>query len=277
MGQIGSARDAGEPRHTGLGRLLPASARSRVDAVRNARRQLCPDADTLSVGQMTRQLYSRFVTRGALCFDVGANWGIRTRVLHELGARVVAVEPQGVLARLLHDAYVLTPRVKVVQAALGAREGEAEMRIATVDALSSLSNDWIDAVSASGRFAEMSWERSELVQVTTLDRLILRYGTPRFVKIDVEGYECEVLQGLSSAVPYLSFEFTPEYGGGAFASIDRLSGLGVGWFNYSVGLSMRLALTRWVRAAEAKETMARLFADDPGAFGDVYAAADRRP
>jgi hypothetical protein len=148
--------------------------------------------------------------------------------------------------------------------------------IASADTVSSLSWDWIEAVATSGRFSDILWERRELVRVTTLDKLIRAYGVPRFVKIDVEGFEHEVLRGLSSPVPYLSFEFTPEFGGNAYDSIDRLSQLSMGLFNYSQGESMRLALGAWVGAAELKSVLSRLFADDPMAFGDVYSAAEHR-
>ena len=46
------------------------------------------------------------------------------------------------------------------------------------------------------------------VEVTTLDNLIAEHGAPAFVKIDVEGYEVEVLMGLTSYVPALTFEFS---------------------------------------------------------------------
>jgi len=39
--------------------------------------------------------YSKFVSEGDLCFDIGANLGNRTRVFLELGATVIAVEPPG--------------------------------------------------------------------------------------------------------------------------------------------------------------------------------------
>jgi hypothetical protein len=50
------------------------------------------------------------------------------------------------------------------------------------------------------------------ISLTTLDQLIDQYGTPAFIKIDVEGYELSVLKGLSQKVPYLSFEcLLPDY------------------------------------------------------------------
>lgn len=220
-----------------------------------------------------RSFYSQFVTSGDLCFDVGAKVGNRTRVLHSIGARVVAVEPQLACARLLRITFGFSPRVRVLRVALGDAEGAAEIMIASADTLSSLSPDWIDAVVSSGRFSEVSWNTRELVEVSTLDKLIRRYGVPRFIKIDVEGYEYQVLRGLSMRVPYLSFEFAPEYRRSAFDCVDRLSGLGMGLFNFSHGESMRLAHRHWLGAAELKASMSQLI-DEGMDFGDVYSAAE---
>ena len=42
--------------------------------------------------------------------------------------------------------------------------------------------------------------------VTTLQNLMEEFGQPYFIKIDAEGFEQEILSGLSSTIPCLSFE-----------------------------------------------------------------------
>lgn len=195
-------------------------------------------------------LYSRFVGEGDLCFDVGASIGGRTKVLLNLGANVVAIEPQKSCAEELEQKYRDTGRVKVVKKALGAAVGEAEMMICDCSTMSSMSRDWITSVQESGRFSDLKWELSERVEVTTLDNLIEEFGKPVFCKIDVEGYEHQVLLGLSQPIKTISFEFVPEFIHAAIESVEHLATLGTIQFNYSVAESMRMALHGWVGSEE---------------------------
>src|SRR6186997_2056305 len=73
--------------------------------------------------------YRAFVQPGDLCFDVGAHVGSRTRVFLALGARVVAIEPQPDFMKLLRRWYGANPNVTLIDDALGAASGQAEMRI----------------------------------------------------------------------------------------------------------------------------------------------------
>ena len=216
--------------------------------------------------------YSRFVGEGDLCFDIGANVGDMTEAFVGLGATVVAVEPQDVCVRRLRERYRNNCRVKIVQKALGEKEGQAEMLLSNAHGLSSLSEEWVESVKASGRLSQYRWDTRVTVPVTTLDRLIEEYGQPVFCKIDVEGYEFEVVKGLSQAIKVISLEYSPDFLDPAIRSVRRLSRMGMHWFNYSVGESMRLSLAEWVGAERMCDILAAV--PDKIMCGDVYATCD---
>ena len=85
-----------------------------------------------------------------------------------------------------------------------------------------------------------------MVEVTTLDALIAAHGIPRFVKIDVEGYEAEVLAGLSQPVPWIALEYLPAAPEVAQAGVARLAALGDYAFNLVPGEAASFALPRWL-------------------------------
>ncbi len=217
-----------------------------------------------------RAFYARFVRADGLVFDVGANVGNRTKVFLRMGARVVAVEPQPACADLLAAGLAREPRFTLVREALGAAPGTARLHVRDASTISSMSDDWIAAVRASGRFAGHDWRRAIEVPVTTLDHLIGRVGVPAFIKIDVEGFEREVIAGLTKPVPALSFEFTPETLESTLAIVRRLEEAGFHRFQYSEGESLAFAQEGWMSSAALfRQLEARR--GDVRAFGDVYA------
>lgn len=217
------------------------------------------------------RFYSRFVGRNDLVFDIGANRGNRIEVFLALGARVVAAEPQPRCIEHLRKVYGRRADVELVEKALGAREGASTMMLSENDMISSLNPQWIERARASGRFDGYEWNGRVQVDMTTLDGLISNYGTPRFVKIDVEGLEDEVLEGLSTPVPAVSFEYTPEFIESAIRSADRLSSLGSYEFNYSEGESLRMALRNDVDEQKLVKHLEGLSRKKGAVSGDVYA------
>lgn len=216
--------------------------------------------------------YSSFIRKGDLIFDVGANIGNRTEVFLALGGKVVVIEPQEACIRMLESKFAGRD-VHFVQKAIGANEGMAEMFICNADTISSMSKEWIFSVKGSGRFPGYYWSTVRPVGVTTMDALIRRYGKPTFCKIDVEGYEYEVLQGLSSPIDAISFEFTPEYIQPAIAGIQYLGKLGPYRFNYSLLESMELSLNDWVSGDEISRILLTVQGNE--LFGDVYAKLEK--
>lgn len=212
--------------------------------------------------------YSKFILKGDIFFDVGANVGNRVLPLLELGAKVFAFEPQKSCRNILK--WRFGGKITVIPKALGENEDEKNLHVSNFSGISSISTDWINSVKDT-RFKNYEWGAVEKVQITTLDKAIKTYGVPKFIKIDVEGYELEVLKGLSQPIDIISFEYTtPEQTDKAIACIKRISLLDKNIeCNYSIGESMKFSLTKWVKVEEMLSIVnSKSFIDTN--FGDIY-------
>ncbi|RYF78591.1 MAG: FkbM family methyltransferase [Cytophagaceae bacterium] len=212
--------------------------------------------------------YSSFINDGDLCFDVGANIGNRIKPLLQVGARVVAVEPQAHCRKFLK--YKFGDDIAIVAQGLGERESVKDFYISNASTLSSFSTDWIASVK-SQRFKGYNWDKVVKIKMTTLDKLIEKYGTPTFIKIDVEGYELAVLTGLSKPVNTISIEYTvPEQLDKLIECLKRIRQIDAAVdCNFSVGESMTLSLTTWISIEDMlKHILTKEFIATE--FGDVY-------
>lgn len=224
-----------------------------------------------------RDFYSQFFTsKGDVYFDVGANFGNRIEPIIDKGLKIVAVEPQLPCVKFLRKKY--GNKIVVVPNGLSSIEEVKTMYISNSHVISSFSKDWIDATKESGRFRKYNWNQERQIEMTTLDNLINQYGLPKFIKIDVEGFELEVLKGLSHAVDFISFEYTvPEREQDVADCIDRIieiSGSENVKFNYSVGEGMVWALDKWLTPLQMKEEIKQERFIKTG-FGDIYSKIDK--
>jgi len=216
--------------------------------------------------------YAQFVRPGDVTFDIGSHVGDRIGSFRRLGAQVVAVEPQPLCARAIRAIYGGDDQVTVVEAACGAEPGTVTLRVNTANpTVSTASPRFIRAADGAPGWEHERWDEVIEVPVTTLDALIARHGVPAFAKIDVEGYEDQVLAGLSRPLPALSFEFTTIARDMAGRCLDRLERLGAYGFDLMVGESGRLALGRWSSVAEVAAYLTGL--PHEANSGDVYAVS----
>jgi len=213
--------------------------------------------------------YRRFLEPGQLVFDIGSHVGDRVAAFHRIGCRVVAVEPQPAAFRFLKAIYGRRERVTLVNAAMSDRPGTLPLRLNLANpTISTASSAFIDAAQGAQGWEGQRWEEVVEVPATTMDELIAAHGLPAFAKIDVEGFELEVLKGLSQPLAALSFEFTTIQRPVAQRCLDRLVTLGFDGYDFARGETMTMAFGDWVPAGRMSEYLAGL--PHRANAGDVY-------
>ena len=172
-----------------------------------------------------------------LIFDVGANMGRKSFIFSKLVDRVIAFEPGPRLYQFLEKRFP-TSNVVLINCALGEKSSFEDLYLIEQNqAYNSLSKKHIDTtVALRGVSKNVALEKVK-VKVEPLESFIKRFGIPDYLKIDVEGYEYQVLRGLHTPVPILSFEVNlPEFRSEAILAVEYLNKLSKGKysFNYCV-------------------------------------------
>jgi FkbM family methyltransferase len=204
--------------------------------------------------------YKKFINENDLCFDIGANIGERTEIFLKIGAETVSIEPQTGCIELLKKKFGENKRLKILQYAVGSFEKEDELMICDENSeCSTLSKDFISAYAELSRF---HWQKKEKINVTTLDKLFELYGTPKFCKIDVEGYESEVFLGMKKPAKYIAFEFNKLLLNDTAKSLDIIKNLGSCRCNFIKYETMNLILDKWVPVQEFRDNLNSFISPD---------------
>ena len=210
-----------------------------------------------------QQFYRKLINENDLCFDIGANIGDISAVLLRMGARVVAVDPQPAAMRELKARLGHNKNLTCVEAGVADKPGQLNLYLHDQVGTTSMLQDW-SAGKTTGKIT---------VPVTTLDDLIARFGVPKYCKIDVEGFELNVLQGLNKKIRLLSLEFHSDPKNMTITSrcLNLLEQQGDIEINIISFRNYEFAWQKWVLRNDFERKFAAELSDNPAfAYGDIF-------
>ncbi len=210
--------------------------------------------------------YTDLIAPSATVFDIGAHNGHKAELFLSLGAKVVCFEPRPEAYSLLRYKFQFNRNVHAMNVALADKESVSTLSICSSDpTVSTMSSEY-----KTGRFADKNYDRNIEVRTETLDRMIQKFGKPAYCKIDVEGFEMQVLSGLSQKVGLISFEFASEFLNEAGRCVRRLQELGYRDFNWCDGENVNFA-GEWIEGESLISNLRNAIEKRSDLWGDIWA------
>lgn len=146
-----------------------------------------------------RHVLRKEIKRGMICMDLGANIGYSTLLMAEkVGStgKVYAIEPDPADIKLLNDNIKIneyTDRVEVFRMAISNRQGTMPFYLGKTSNLSGLDK------------TKNTEDNPIMVKVDTLTNFCMHKRIPELIKMDIEGHEVEVLEGMYGLVKARKF------------------------------------------------------------------------
>ena len=208
---------------------------------------------------------TKLLNSGELFFDIGAHLGNKSKQFLDKNLRAIMVEPLPKCVEQLKIKFKKKDNVEIVQKAVGRTIGNMTLEVNTnMPTTSTMAKHW-----KNGRFSNEKWDQKIIVETTTLDELIKIYGLPNYIKIDVEGFELDVLMGLSQKAGIISFEFTSEFLDQTINCLDHLKKIGYHEYNFSIG-ERRKFYSQWSNTKDLIQKLRNEILNDELLWGDIY-------
>jgi len=207
----------------------------------------------------------KLLNSGDLFFDIGAHLGEKSKKILNKNLKIVMLEPLPQCVKQLKENFRNNKNVEILEKAVGRTSGNMTLEVnSKMPTISTMAKHW-----KIGRFSDQKWDQKISVEVITLDHLIKIYGLPNYIKIDVEGFELNVLLGLSQKAGIISFEFTSEFLDQSFKCLSHLKKIGYNEFNFSIGESRKFFF-EWSNADNLILNLKNESKKNKLLWGDIY-------
>ena len=207
----------------------------------------------------------KLLNPGDLFFDIGAHLGEKSKKLLDKNLKIVMLEPLPQCVKQLKEKFKNNKNIEILEKAVGRTMGNMTLEVnSKMPTISTMAKHW-----KNGRFSNQKWDQIISVEVTTLDHLIKIYGLPNYIKIDVEGFELDVLLGLSQKAGIISFEFTSEFLDQSIKCLSHLKKIGYSEFNLSIGESRKFFF-EWSNADNLILNLTNEIKKNKLLWGDIY-------
>jgi len=179
-------------------------------------------------------------------FDIGCHIGEWTNKNYSKIKRFICVEANPQIAEETKQRFKDLDNIEVLSLAVSNRDDEEIDLYLTMNKRDSVLSSCAKRWETNSRFRDFFYKIGIKVKTITIEKLIKIYGEPSHIKIDVEGYENVVLEGLKHKSGMISFEWGEEEKENVIENIDYLKGLGYEKFSFHEGDQYDYMPEEWV-------------------------------
>ena len=172
--------------------------------------------------------------------------------------KVVAIEPDPRNQKILAARFHHQKHFKLIKKGVSDEQKRAPFFIHNRNSsLNTFSSKWKESIESKNQDDGFS-KKQEFIELITLDQIIKQEGIPSFIKIDVEGHELEVINGLNTKIPLISFEANfPEFKEETMLIINKLEQIcGESDFNFSI--NYKLAFLEFVNKSKLEKELNKI-------------------
>jgi len=221
-----------------------------------------------------RSFLERVIPQGLGCIiDVGASSGGKTEIFLTLAPNVVAIEPDPLAAETLRRRFRWRS-VEIIEAAVSNAHGTATFyQFEPASAFNTLDVNWARCMTDGSNHMQkrLNAPHAITVRTVTLSEIEQRYRPVKYIKIDAEGYEAEILSTLTFITPLVSMEFNlPQMWPALHKCLGHLMRISASYrFNLAITEPpLRFALAEWGNADAITDAIVQ----NDWRYAEVYAA-----